>query len=98
MGDVHSVLAFQPMRCMASGVECELPGTPTQKSNAASVSDAHKEVQVQSERIRTSESPVTAAVLITKLDLVRRAVEDLAQFLTFKKHVAWGLLWCLLSR
>jgi len=98
MSDVHFCLALQALRCVAAGVECKLLGTTAQKSNAAPVSDAHKEVQVQSERVPTGEGPVTASVLIAELDFVRSTGDELAQFLTFKYHVEWGLLRCRLSR
>lgn len=98
MGDVSSGLAFQPLRCVASGVDCKHLCTPAEKSNAAPISDTHKKVQIQGERFGTGENPTTAPVLIAELDFVWSAADDLAQFLTFKQHVAWGLLRYLLSR
>jgi hypothetical protein len=63
---------------MASGVGCEIPGTPAQKSNAAPVSDAHEEIQIQGERLSTGKNPATTAMLIAKLYHVRSAVDNLA--------------------
>ena len=80
MSDVYFGLAFQALRCVASGVECKLLGTPAQKSNAAPVSDAHEEVQIQGERLSAGKNPATAAILIAKLDYVRSAADNLAQF------------------
>jgi hypothetical protein len=83
---------------VASGVDCEHLCTPAQKSKPAPISDTHKKVQIQGERFGTGENPATAPVLIPELDFVWSAADDLAQFLTFKQHVAWGLLRYLLSR
>ena len=98
MSDVYFGLAFQALRCVASRVECELPGTPAQKTNAAPVSDAHENVQIQGERLGAREDPATTPVLIAQFHLVRSAADELAQFLTLKQHVVWVVLWCLLSR
>jgi hypothetical protein len=46
MGDVLSGLAFQTPRGMTAGVDCQLPCTTAQESNAAPVTDAHKEIKV----------------------------------------------------
>jgi hypothetical protein len=78
MSDVYFGLALQSLCRMASGVECEVPSTPAQKSNAAPVSDAHEEIQIQGERLSTGEDPTTAAILIAKLYYVRSAVDNLA--------------------
>jgi len=51
-----SGLALQALCRMTSGVECEVPGTPAQKSNAAPVSDAHEEIQIQGESLSTGEN------------------------------------------
>jgi hypothetical protein len=88
MGDVYFGLAFQSLRCVAARVDCKLPGSPAQKSYAAPISDAHKKVQIQGARVGAREDSATASVLISELDFVRRAADDLAQFLTFKQHVA----------
>jgi hypothetical protein len=98
MGDVRPGLAFQALRCMASSVDCKHLCAPAQKSNAAPVPDTHKKVQIQEERFGTRENPATAPVFIPELDLVWSAADDLAQFLTFKQHVAWGILRYWLSR
>jgi hypothetical protein len=78
MSDVYFGLALQSLRCVASGAECELPGTPAEKSNAAPVSDAHEKVQIQSERLSSGKNPGTAAILIAKLYHVRSAVDHIA--------------------
>ena len=39
------------------------------------------------------EDPATTSVFIPKFDFVGSAFDYLAQFLTVKEHVAWGLLW-----
>jgi hypothetical protein len=78
MGEVYSGFAFQALRCAASTVDYKLPGTPAQKPNAPPVSDAHKKVQIQGERLGTGKDPATAAVLIAELDHVRSAADDLA--------------------
>jgi hypothetical protein len=49
MSDVHLALALQALRRMASGVECKHLCTTAKKSNAAPVSDAYKQLQVQGE-------------------------------------------------
>jgi hypothetical protein len=79
-------IAFQALRCVASSVERKLLGAPTQKSNAAPISDAHKKVQVQGKRLGTREDPATAPVLIAELDFVRSATDDLTQFSAIKQH------------
>ena len=68
------------------------------KSNAAPVSDANKEIQVQGQRVDAGEDPATASVFIAEFDFVGSAFDDLAQFLTVKKHFVWGLLRYRLSR
>ena len=78
MSDVDFGLAFQAVRCVASGVECKVPGTPAQKANAAPVPDAHEQVQIQGQRLSTGKDPATAAMLIAKLYPVRSAVDNLA--------------------
>jgi hypothetical protein len=78
MSDVYSGLTFQALRCVASGVERKLLGTPTQKSNTALVSNAHKKIQVQGKCLGTRENPATASVLIAELDFVRSAADDFA--------------------
>jgi hypothetical protein len=78
MSDVYIGLALQALCRMASGVGCEIPGTPAQKSNAAPVSDAHEEIQIQGERLSTGKNPATTAMLIAKLYHVRSAVDNLA--------------------
>jgi hypothetical protein len=98
MSDVYFGFAFQALRCVASGVERKLLRATAQKSNATPVSDAHKEVHVQGERLCAGEDPATAPVRIAELDFVRSAADDLAQLLTFKQHLAWVLLRRLLSR
>jgi hypothetical protein len=98
MGDVCSSLAFQALRCMASEVDVKLLCTTAQKSNAAPVSDAHEEVQIQCERLGARENPAATSVLIAELDFVSSASDDLAQFLTIEQHAVWELLRRSLSR
>src|SRR5947207_2254763 len=98
MSDICFGLAFKALRCVASGVKCELLCTTAQKSNAAPVSDAHEEVQIQGERVGDGEEPATAPVPIAELDFARSAGDKLAQLLTFKNHVDCELLVCRLSR
>jgi hypothetical protein len=98
MGDVYVRFALQSLRCVTSGVEHEPLCTTTQESNAAAVADAHKNVHIQGESFGLGEKPAATPVLIAQFDLVRSATDDLAQFFTLKKHIAWTLLWSLLSR
>ena len=53
---------------MASGVERELLRATTQESNAASVSDADEQIQIQLERFGAKEDSATTPVLITDFD------------------------------
>jgi hypothetical protein len=86
MSDVYSGLVFQALRCVAAGVESKVLCTTAKESNALPVSDAHKKVQIQGERLGTGEAAATAAVLIAELDHVQSAADDLAQFLTVKQQ------------
>ena len=74
MGEVYSGFAFQALRCVASSIDCKFLGAPTEKTNTAPISDAHKEIQIQCERLASRKDSATAAMLITQLDRVRRAV------------------------
>ena len=65
----------------------ELLCPTTQKSNAAAVSDPYKEVQIQGERIGAGEDPATTSIFVAEFDFVGSALDDLAQFLTVKKHL-----------
>ena len=87
MSDVYSGLAFQALRCMASGVESELLCTSTQESNAAPVPDADKQVQIHVERFGTGEDSATTPVFITQFDFVGSATDDRPQFFTLDQHV-----------
>jgi len=98
MGDVYFGLALQSLRCVAAGVDGKLPCTTAQESNAAPVADAHKKVQIQDESLGAGEESAEAPVLISQLDFVRSAADDLAEFLTFKEHVDWVDLSSRLSR
>lgn len=98
MSDVYPSFACQSLRCAAPSVECKFPCTPTQKSNAAAVPDANKKVQIQGECLGIGNDPATPSVLIAEFNVIWSVTDDLAQFLTVKQHVAWGLRWYLLSR
>jgi hypothetical protein len=84
MSDMYSALAFQALRCVASCVECELLCTTAQKSNAAPVADAHKQVQIQGERLRAGKAPAATSARIAELDFIWGSADDLAKFLTFE--------------
>jgi hypothetical protein len=86
MSYIHFALALQPLRGVASGAECKLMCARAQKLDAATVSDAHEKVRIQGERVSNGKNPATAAVVVTQLDLARRARDEIAQFLTFKHH------------
>jgi hypothetical protein len=87
MCDVDPALALQTLRCVASSVEGKSLCAPAQESNASPIPDAHKQVEVQDERVRTGEHAITPPVLIPEFDFVRGAADDLAQFSTIKQHV-----------
>jgi hypothetical protein len=78
VGDVGPGFAIQSLGCAASSVGCVLLSPSAQKSNAAQVTNAHKKVQIQQERLCTGKYPAAAPVLIPKFDFVRRAADDLA--------------------
>ena len=98
MGDAYSCLALQTLRCVAAGVDGKLPCTTAQESNATQVADAYKEVQIQGETFGAGEESAAAPVIIAQLDFVRSPADDVAELLTLKQHVAWIVLWCVLSR
>jgi len=77
MGDVYFALAFQALRGAASSVDCKLLNTAAQKPNSAPISDPHKKVQIQGERLGTGKVPKTAAMLIAEFDCVQSAADDL---------------------
>jgi hypothetical protein len=73
MGNVHLAAAFQSLRRMASGVECEHLCTRTQKSKSASVSDADIKIQIQGERLGAGEELARTPTPIPEFDLVLSA-------------------------
>jgi hypothetical protein len=87
MGDVFSGLAFQALGGPATGVDLKPLRPPTQKPNAATVSDAHKKVKIQREGFIAGEDPAATSMLVAEFDFVGSAADDPAQFLTLKKHV-----------
>jgi hypothetical protein len=97
MSDVQLTVTLQALRRVASGIKCKCLGAATQKSNAAPVSDAHEQGQIQGERVRAGEEPATASVRIAEFDFVGSVGDYLTQFFTLEKH-AWVILWFLLSR
>jgi hypothetical protein len=86
MSDVKSAFPFQALRGVASGVECKLLCTTAQKPDAASVSNANKQVQIQGERLGTGEDPATTPVLILGLDCIPSARDKLAQVFSLNFH------------
>ena len=87
MGDVDSPLALQTFHIVASSVDGNPLCTTAQKAKAAPVSNAHEEVQIQSQRFGAGENPATPAVLVAQFDFIRSTTDDLAQFLTVEQHV-----------
>jgi hypothetical protein len=86
MSDVYLAITFQALCRMAPGVQRKLLGAAAQESNAAQVSDADEQIQIQRERFDAGNRPVATPVYVAKLDFVRRAGDELAQLLTLEQH------------
>jgi len=78
MSNVHSGLALQALGCVASRVGRKLLRAAAEKFNAPPVPNAHKQVQIQGERLGTGKDTAEAPVLIPKFDLIRSVADDLA--------------------
>ena len=64
---------------MASGVERKLLGAAAQESNAAQVSDADEQIQIQRECFGAGKRSVATPVCVAEFDFVRSAGDKVAQ-------------------
>ena len=83
---IHTLSILETLRSPAAPVHHESLGPKTQKAIATSVSDAHKQVEVQGTRLVAGNESDTAPMLITELYRFLGAPEDTAQFLSIDDH------------